>query len=123
MSLGKLVLAGSGTTEETDDDFPLVSGLYHFDGSTNGGQNNTFTGVGASGASQSWTRNGSPTQGAFSPFSTEEGKWGVQFDGTDDYLSLPNHSDFTFGSGNWTVEAFVNVNAIDTNYKCIYSRW
>ena len=119
--LAQKLISASGATEATEDpDFPLVTGLYHFDGS-NGAQNNTFTGVGASGASQSWTRNGSPTQGSFSPFSTEEGKWGVQFDGSDDYLALPNHSDFTFGSGNWTVEAFVNVNVIDTNYRCIYS--
>ena len=118
--IAKKLISASGATEETDDDFPLVTSLYHFDGS-NGAQNNTFTGVGASGASQSWTRNGYTTQGSFSPFSTEEGKWSVSFDGTDDYLSLPNHSDFTFGSGNWTIEAFVNVNAISETHKCIYS--
>ena len=117
----KLISASGGVQEETDDDFNLVTGLYHFDGS-NGAQNNTFTGVGASGASQSWTRNGSPTQGTFSPFSAEEGKWSVEFDGTDDYLYLPDDNDFNFGSNDWTIEAFVNVNAIDTNYKCIFSR-
>lgn len=118
--IAQKLISASGATEETDDDFNLVTSLYHFDGS-NGEDNDVFTGVGASGASQSWTRNGNVGQGSFSPFSSEEGKWSVSFDGTDDYLSLPNHSDFTFGSGNWTVEAFVNVNAIDTNYKCIYS--
>ena len=87
-------LISASAAEETDDDFNLVTGLYHFDGS-NGAQNNTFTGVGASGASQSWTRNGSPTQGSFSPFSTEEGKWSVEFDGTDDYLSIPTSDDFS----------------------------
>tara|TARA_Y100000817_G_scaffold82121_1_gene63381 strand:+ start:3372 stop:3617 length:246 start_codon:yes stop_codon:yes gene_type:complete len=72
--LAQKLISASGATEETDDDFNLVTGLYHFDGS-NGAQNNTFTGIGASGASQSWTRNGSPTQGSFSPFSTEAGNW------------------------------------------------
>ena len=75
----KLISASGATAATEDPDFPLVTSLYHFDGS-NGAQNNTFTGVGASGASQSWTRNGSPTQGSFSPFSTEEGKWGVLFE-------------------------------------------
>ena len=49
----KLISASGG--EETDPDFNLVTQLYQFDGA-NGAQNNTFTGVGASGASQSWTR-------------------------------------------------------------------
>ena len=37
----KLISASGGVQEETDDDFNLVTGLYHFDGS-NGAQNNTF---------------------------------------------------------------------------------
>ena len=90
--LAQKLISASGATEETDDDFNLVTGLYHFDGS-NGAQNNTFTGVGASGASQSWTRNGSPTQGSFSPFSTEEGKWSVYFDGS------ANHNPICVGTG------------------------
>lgn len=112
------LISASGPKEVTDADFNLVTSLYHFDGS-NGAQNKTF--LDSSDSGHTLTRYGSTTQGTFSPFSSEEGKWSVIFDGTDDYLSLPNHSDFTFGSDNWTVEAFVNVNAIDTNYKCIYS--
>tara|TARA_B100001175_G_scaffold158369_1_gene134150 strand:+ start:165 stop:2222 length:2058 start_codon:yes stop_codon:yes gene_type:complete len=77
----KLISASGGVQEETDDDFNLVTGLYHFDGS-NGAQNNTFTGIGPSGASQAWTRNNTPSQGTFSPFSAEEGKWSVYFDGS-----------------------------------------
>ena len=119
MSLGKLVLAGSGTTEETDDDFPLVTGLYHFDGS-NGAQNNTFTGVGASGASQSWTRNGSTTQGSFSPFSAERGKWGVLFEeDNSDYLTLSD-SDFAFGTGDFTVECFIFLTGNETTSGGIF---
>ena len=104
--IAQKLISASGATEETDPDFNLVTQLYQFDG-TNGAQNNTFTGVGASGASQSWTRNGSPTQGSFSPFSTEEGKWGVLFEeDNSDFLSL-NNSDFSFGTGDYTVECFV----------------
>ena len=120
--IAQKLISASGATEATDDDFNLVTQLYQFDG-TNGAQNNTF--LDSSSNAFSVTRAGSSTQGTFSPFSAEEGKWSASFDGTDDYLSLPNHSDFTFGSGNWTVEAFVNVNEVATGgsaaYKCIYS--
>lgn len=37
----KLISASGGVQEETDDDFNLVTGLFHFDGS-NGAQNKTF---------------------------------------------------------------------------------
>ena len=111
--------AGTAGADSGDDDFNLVTQLYQFDGS-NGAQNNTF--IDSSDNNLTVTAGSDvPAQGTFSPFSADEGKWSVEFDGSNDYLSLPNHSDFTFGSGNWTVEAFVNVNAIDTNYKCIYS--
>ena len=39
--LAQKLISASGATEETDDDFNLVTALYHFDG-TNGAQNNTF---------------------------------------------------------------------------------
>ena len=118
--IAQKLISASGATEATEDpDFPLVTGLYHFDGS-NGAQNNTFTGVGASGASQSWTRNGSPTQGSFSPFSTEEGKWGVLFEeDNSDFLSL-NNSDFSFGTGDYTVECFVLFTGNDSTSGGIF---
>ena len=113
----KLISASGG--EETDPDFNLVTQLYQFDGS-NGAQNNTFTGVGASGASQSWTRNGSTTQGSFSPFSAEEGKWGVEFtEDNSDFLSFSN-SDFSFGTGDYTVECFVFFTGNDTTSGGIF---
>jgi len=109
----KLISASGATAATEDPDFPLVTGLYHFDGS-NGAQNNTFTGVGASGASQSWTRNGSPTQGSFSPFSSEEGKWSVFFDGTDDYIDVASGAT-QLGSGDLTVEFWIKTG--DTSFN------
>lgn len=32
------------------------------------------------------------------------------FDGAGDYLSTPNHADFDFGTGNWTVETWIRRN-------------
>ena len=39
--IAQKLISASGATEETDDDFNLVTGLYHFDGS-NGAQNYNF---------------------------------------------------------------------------------
>ena len=99
----KLISASGATEDPVDDDFNLVTGLYHFDGS-NGAQNNTF--LDSSSNSFSVTRRGDATQGTFSPFSSDEGKWSIFFDGTDDYLRLPSSNDFDF-SGSFTIEAWV----------------
>ncbi len=101
----KLISASGGATEETDDDFNLVTGLYHFDGS-NGAQNNTL--LDSSPESHTVTRNADIVQGTFSPFSAEEGKWGVLFEEntTSDHLTV-NNSDFAFGTGDFTAECFI----------------
>ena len=76
MSVDKFVLSASGGTEETDDDFNLVTGLYKFDGS-NSANNNTF--LDSSSNNFTVTRRGNASQGTFSPFSADEGKWAVRF--------------------------------------------
>ena len=107
--LAQKLISASGATEETDDDFNLVTGLYHFDGS-NGAQNNTFLDSSSNGFTV--TRNGNTTQGTFSPFSADEGKWSVSFAGggagdTSDYLSIPTSDDFAFGTGDFTIEMWL----------------
>ena len=106
-------LISASATEETDDDFNLVTGLYKFDGS-NGAQNNTF--LDSSSESHTVTRNADVAQGTFSPFSAEEGKWAVNFPvgETTTKLTLSSSSDFAFGTSAFTVEAWVFVTA-DTN--------
>ena len=101
--LAQKLISASGATEATDDDFNLVTQLYQFDG-TNGAQNNTF--LDSSSNAFSVTRSGSATQGTFSPFSAEEGKWSVSFDGSGDYLSVPTSDDFAFGTGDYTIECW-----------------
>jgi hypothetical protein len=68
---------------------------------TNAGQNNTF--IDSSSNAFTITRNGNTTQGTFSPFSQTDGYWSNYFDGSGDYISLPNSS-ISLGSGNCAVE-------------------
>ena len=103
--LAQKLISASGATEATDDDFNLVTQLYQFDG-TNGAQNNTF--LDSSSNAFSVTRSGSATQGTFSPFSAEEGKWSAQFTRSSlhNYISPDSSSDFAFGTGDFTIECF-----------------
>lgn len=80
-----------------DPQFNYVTALLHGDG-TNGAQNNTF--VDTSGNSLAITRNGTPTQGTFSPYGS---LWSNYFPGSS-YLSFANSTAF---SGDFTVELWV----------------
>jgi len=44
-----------------------------------------------------------------------------KFDGTGDYLSIPDHADFDFDSGAFVIETWVRFNAV-TNQQCFYSQ-
>ena len=103
--LAQKLISASGATEATDDDFNLVTGLYHFDGS-NGAQNNTY--VDSSSTSKTLTESGNVAQGTFSPFSADEGKWSSQFTRASlhNYISPDSSSDFAFGTGDFTIECF-----------------
>jgi len=46
------------------------------------------------------------------------GSGSVKFDGVDDYMSVPASTDFEFGTGNFTVEAWVN-----TDYSDYFNIW
>ena len=109
--LSEKLISASGGVEETDDSFNLVTSLYHFDGS-NGAQNNTFLDSSSNGFTVSTA--GSPTQGTFSPFSSEEGKWSVSFDGTDDYIDVASGAT-QLGSGDFTVEFWIRTT--DTSFN------
>ena len=45
-------------------------------------------------------------------FATSFSSGGVDFDGTGDYLTVPNSSDFSFGTGDFTIECWVYFDAI-----------
>ena len=55
------------------------------------------------------SRFGNTTQGTFTPFGSN---WSNYFDGSGDYLSTPSSSGFAFGTGDFTVEAWINTNIL-----------
>jgi Concanavalin A-like lectin/glucanases superfamily len=65
------------------------------------------------------TVNGNVVPTSFSPFSPQvhplEKYQSVYFDGTGDYLSIPTNAAFNFGTGDFTVECWINPNALTTN--------
>jgi hypothetical protein len=65
------------------------------------------------------TRNGDVTVTNFAPFapsaaySTSTNGGSAYFDGTGDYLTTPNNAAFAFGTGDYTIECWINTN-VDT---------
>jgi hypothetical protein len=77
----------------------------------------TFTDVGPTG--HTITANGN------AQVDTAQKKFGsgsLLLDGTGDYLSVPDHADFEFGSGNFTIEAWVRFAAV-TGTQCIATKF
>lgn len=77
--------------------------------------NNQF--VDSSGSNLLVTRAGNATQGSFSPYSPSG--WSNYFDGSGDYLDLPNNTAFS-QTGSWTLECWVYPTAAQNNY--LYSQ-
>ena len=86
----------------TDPYFNLTTMYLKGDG-TNGANNNVFTD--SSNNNYTITRTGNTSQGTFSPFSPAG--FGAYFDGSDDSYSVPESADFRFGSGDFTIEAWL----------------
>ena len=102
-SPAKLMASASGVTP--DPQFRNVTLLLHGDGS-NGAQNNTF--LDSSSNNFTVTRNGNTTQGSFSPYGS---RWSNYFDGSGDYITSPDNAAVQFGSGDFTVELWVNFSS------------
>jgi hypothetical protein len=105
----KMLSRGGAAAAETDPNFKQTVLLLHGDG-TNGAQNNTF--LDSSTNNFTITRNGNTTQGTFSPFSLAAGEWSNYFDGTTDWLEIATNAAFAFGTGDFTIEAWINTNTI-----------
>ena len=108
--IAQKLISASGLKEETDDDFNLVTFLSHFDG-TNGAYNHANTSFNSA-SSGSGALNPFPSgvvgQGTFSPFSADEGKWSVYFDGSTTHqpLSVATSNDIFAQTSDFTLEFF-----------------
>jgi len=102
-----------------DDKFNYVTMLLHGDG-TNGAQNNTF--IDGSTNNFTITRNGNTTQGSFSPYGSN---WSNNFvRASTQYLTVSNSgSQFTFGTGAFTIECWVNLASMPSGTGYPTSYW
>ena len=105
MPVRDLLSAASGASAPADPYFYDVSLLLNGDG-TNGAQNNTF--LDSSTNNFTITRNGNTTQGSFSPYGN---LWSNYFDGSSN-LTVPSTSALSFGTGNFTIECWVNFSSV-----------
>lgn len=106
----------------SDPNFENVSLLLHGDG-TNGAQNNTF--LDSSTNNFTITRNGTPTQGSFSPYNDN---WSNYFNGTSDFLQTTGNEWSQFGTGNFTIECWVYKTTnggiiVDTRNLSTFAPW
>ena len=100
-----------------DPQFNLTSLLLHGDGSS-GANNNLFQD--SSTNAFTLTRNGTPTQGSFSPFS--QTGWSNYFNGSTDYLTT-NSAVGNLGTGDFTVECWVFLTSKLTSYTAVWSNY
>ncbi len=84
--------------------------LIHADGANN--QNN-HTFLDSSNNNFTITRNGNATQGSYSPFS--QTGWSGYFDGTGDYITVPDNAAWDYGTGDFTIECWTYQTSIGTN--------
>jgi hypothetical protein len=106
------MLLGAASSAIKDAYFNLTTLLLNTS-STNGAQNNTF--LDSSTNNFTITRNGNTTQGTFTPFS--QTGWSNYFNGTvtTSYLNAVSNAVFDFGTGDFTLEAFIYVPAYPTS--------
>jgi hypothetical protein len=101
-----------------DPYFYANSLLLNGDG-TNGAQNNTF--LDSSTNNFTITRNGNTTQGSFSPYGN---LWSNYFPAGGNYcLTTPNSSNTSLGSGNFTIEGWVNPTSFGAYYNILACKW
>lgn len=114
------------TSVVTDPFWTSVSLLLHGDG-TNGAQNNTF--IDSSTNNFTVTRSGAPTQGSLSsftrtaPYSTSVSGGSGYFNGSSQFLSIPNATALQFGTNDFTVECWFYVTSLVTTSQGFLCKW
>ena len=86
----------------TVDDYTKL--LLHCNGSDD---SSTFTDDGDTGHSPA-AQNGAVLDTAYKKTGTASGL----FDGVDQYVSVPDHADWNFGTGNWTLDFWIRFNSL-----------
>ena len=100
-------------TVATDPDIKYTTLLLQGEG-TNGAQNNTF--LDSSTNAFSITRNGNATQGTFTPYGSN---WSNYFNGSDAYWKQSSSTNYTFGTSDFTIELWININSTSTQMRRI----
>jgi hypothetical protein len=111
---GLIASLKSAAASATDAFFNRVTLLLNTS-STNGAQNNTF--LDSSSNNFSITRNGNTTQGTFTPFS--QTGWSTFFNGSNQKIASVAGTNFAYGTGAFTVEAFIYLTSYTTPYGSI----
>ena len=101
--------AGNRSWNMYDPYFNVNTAMVHGNG-VNNANNNTF--LDSSTNNFTITRNGNTTQGTFTPFSEPEGYWSNLFGSTTGYISAGTNTAFAFGTGNFTLEAWINMSVL-----------
>lgn len=99
----------------SDPQFPYTTMLLKAIGS-NTQQNYTF--LDSSTNAFTVTRNGDTTQGAFSPYGIDDGKWSAYFDGNGDYLNVASNSAFNL-TGDFTIEYWFYDDGSNLTYPTV----
>jgi len=60
------------------------------------------------------TRTGNPSMGSFSPFAQQG--WSVSFDGNGDYINVATNAALALGTGDFTIECWVNLSTTSGTY-------
>jgi len=102
----------------TDPLFENTTLLLQADNAPNAAQNNTF--LDSSTNNFTITRNGNTTQGTFTPFSATG--WSNYFDGSGDYLSIPDNAAFNLSGGVYTIEAWIYWDGNTSDYRAIIAK-
>jgi hypothetical protein len=119
MTAKNIVMAAAGARQIDPND--AYTSLVLLGEGSNGAQNNTF--LDSSASPNTITRYGNATQGTFSPFSKEAGKWGVAFSVAGaDYLSIANNTNLNLTGVSFTIEAFVNISTFGNYYYIVDKR-
>lgn len=115
-STGRSITVSGTTSIKEDIPFTLLSRQTKFLNLQNKQDVNNKSFQDSSSVRDLITITNNVTQGTFTPFSAEEGKWSVYLDGAGDYLTIPDNAALEVGSNNFTFEVwYMPLNITSSN--------